>query len=52
MLYGIFRYLYLMHRQGLGELPDEVLLKDRPLLICILLWALATALIVVKPFWR
>jgi len=46
VIYGIFRYLYLMHRHSLGESPDTVLLEDRPMLINILLWGLTTALIV------
>jgi 4-hydroxybenzoate polyprenyltransferase len=46
VLYGIFRYLYLVHRRGLGESPDEVLIKDKPLLLNIFLWAAATGLIV------
>ena len=46
VIYGIFRYLYLMHRHSLGESPDAVLLEDRPLFINVLLWGLSTALIV------
>ena len=46
VIYGIFRYLYLMHRRSLGESPDSVLLEDRPMLINVLLWGLTTALIV------
>jgi 4-hydroxybenzoate polyprenyltransferase len=48
VLYGIFRYLYLVHRQGLGESPDEALIKDKPLLVNIFLWAAATGLIVAQ----
>lgn len=40
VVYGIFRYLYLMHVRGDGGAPDEVLLKDRPLQIAIALWGL------------
>lgn len=46
VIYGIFRYLYLMHRHSLGESPDSVLVEDKPMLINILLWGLTTALIV------
>ncbi len=46
VIYGIFRYLYLIHRRSLGESPDAVLVEDKPLLINILLWGLTTALIV------
>ena len=38
VIYGIFRYLYLVHRKGVGENPEEVLLKDKPTIINILLW--------------
>jgi 4-hydroxybenzoate polyprenyltransferase len=48
VIYGIFRYLYLMHRHSLGEAPDAVLLEDRPMLVNILLWGLTTALIVTQ----
>lgn len=49
-LYGIFRYLYLVHRKDLGGSPAELLLEDRPLLICIFLWAAAVILIIYHPF--
>ena len=39
VLYGIFRYLYLVHRRGQGGSPATALLTDRPLLICVALWA-------------
>jgi len=45
VLYGMFRYLYLIHVKGEGSAPDEVLLKDRPLQIAILLWGLTFVLI-------
>ncbi|MFN8529619.1 MAG: decaprenyl-phosphate phosphoribosyltransferase [Anaerolineae bacterium] len=45
VLYGMFRYLYLIHVKGEGSAPDEVLLKDRPLQIAIALWGLAFVLI-------
>jgi 4-hydroxybenzoate polyprenyltransferase len=48
-LYGIFRYLYLVHRMDLGGSPAELLLEDRPLLICIGLWAAAVVLIIYHP---
>jgi 4-hydroxybenzoate polyprenyltransferase len=38
VLYGIFRYLYLVHCQSKGGSPTHVLLTDRPLLLDILLW--------------
>ncbi len=39
VLYGIFRYLYLVHRRGQGGNPASSLLADRPLLVCVGLWA-------------
>lgn len=45
VLYGLFRYLYLIHVRGEGAAPDEVLLKDRPLQIDILLFGLTYVLI-------
>jgi 4-hydroxybenzoate polyprenyltransferase len=48
-LYGIFRYLYLVHQKEGGGSPAEMLLNDRPLLICVALWAIAVALIIYGP---
>jgi 4-hydroxybenzoate polyprenyltransferase len=45
VLYGIFRYLYLSHQKGLAGQPEQVLLTDRPMQVCLLLWALSAALI-------
>jgi 4-hydroxybenzoate polyprenyltransferase len=48
-IYGIFRYLYLVHQRGSGS-PSEVLLTDRPLVACIALWGLAVIAIIYRPF--
>lgn len=48
-LYGIFRYLYLVHQREGGGSPAELLLTDAPLLVCVALWALAVALIIYRP---
>jgi 4-hydroxybenzoate polyprenyltransferase len=48
-LYGIFRYLYLVHQREGGGSPADLLLTDRPLLACVALWALAVALIIYHP---
>ncbi len=48
-LYGIFRYLYLVHQREGGGSPADLLLTDRPLLACVALWALAVALIIYQP---
>jgi 4-hydroxybenzoate polyprenyltransferase len=49
-LYGIFRYLYLVHQREGGGSPSELLLTDRPLLMCVILWALTVTLIIYRPF--
>ena len=48
-LYGIFRYLYLVHKREGGGSPADLLLTDRPLLVCVALWAFAVALIIYRP---
>ncbi len=48
-LYGIFRYLYLVHRRSQGGSPTELLLADRPLLVCVALWGLAVVGIIYAP---
>jgi 4-hydroxybenzoate polyprenyltransferase len=47
-LYGIFRYLYLVHRRDLGGSPAELVVNDRPLLVCVALWALSVILIIYR----
>lgn len=41
VLYGIFRYLYLVYRKSAGGEPELLLLQDRPLLLDIGLWGIA-----------
>lgn len=43
VLYGIFRYLYLIHVRGEGGAPEEILLRDRPLQITLLLYGATVA---------
>jgi 4-hydroxybenzoate polyprenyltransferase len=45
VVFGVFRYLLLIHRQHLGEEPEEVLLRDLPILVCIAGWAVCAAII-------
>ncbi|MGH2469557.1 MAG: decaprenyl-phosphate phosphoribosyltransferase [Chloroflexota bacterium] len=49
VLYGIFRYYYLVHRRNLGGAPELVLLHDLPLMLDVILWA-ATAIGVL--YWK
>ena len=46
VLYGVFRYLYLVHRKEQGGSPTDMLLTDRPLLIDVFLWATTVVLII------
>ncbi|MCH7744819.1 MAG: decaprenyl-phosphate phosphoribosyltransferase [Chloroflexi bacterium] len=42
VVYGLFRYMYLVHTKDTGENPEDTLITDAPLVITIVLW-LATA---------
>ena len=46
VLYGIFRYLYLVHQRREGGSPEVLVLKDKPLLLDIFLWILTAGLII------
>jgi len=52
VLYGIFRYLYLVHLKREGGSPSELLVSDRPLLVCVALWALSVILVLYSPLAR
>jgi 4-hydroxybenzoate polyprenyltransferase len=45
VLYGIFRYLYLIHQKAEGGTPEALIIRDKPLLLDIFLWIAAAALI-------
>ena len=49
-IYGLFRYLYLVHRKAGGGSPSDMLLEDRPLLACVLLWGITAITIIYRPF--
>ena len=42
VVYGLFRYMFLVRRRDLGETPEDIILTDVPLIVAIVLW-LATA---------
>jgi 4-hydroxybenzoate polyprenyltransferase len=46
VLYGLLRYLYLLHRQELGSNPTRTLLTDLPLLLCVALWVAVAAAVI------
>ncbi|MBI4494874.1 MAG: decaprenyl-phosphate phosphoribosyltransferase [Chloroflexi bacterium] len=45
VLYGVFRYLYLIHQKGLGGAPEDLLLGDRPLAIAVVGWGMVSTAI-------
>lgn len=48
VVYGIFRVLFLMHAgQGTTEEPDGLVFRDRPLLLCVVLWIVAAGIVTV-----
>jgi len=49
VVFGIFRYLYLVHRKEGGGDPVDLVLRDAPLTVTVLAWVAAFALIV---YWR
>jgi 4-hydroxybenzoate polyprenyltransferase len=49
-LYGIFRYLYLVHRRDGGGNPSDLLFADRPLLACVALWLATVVLLIYGPW--
>ena len=46
VVYGIFRYLYLVYRKGAGGSPEKLLLRDRPLLVAIALFVLIAGAVI------
>ena len=46
VVYGLFRYLYLVHQQRRGDSPEEVLLSDRPILLTVVLWGASCSVLV------
>ena len=50
VLYGIFRYLYLVHQKEKGGSPTEVMLTDKPIIINVSLWAITVIVFIyIKP---
>jgi 4-hydroxybenzoate polyprenyltransferase len=52
VLYGIFRYLYLVHQKEGGGSPAAMLLTDRPLLVCVALLTGSVAILMYSPLGR
>ncbi|MBN2044848.1 MAG: decaprenyl-phosphate phosphoribosyltransferase [Anaerolineales bacterium] len=41
VIFGVFRYLYLLQVEGHGEAPEEIVLSDFPFIVNILIWGLS-----------
>lgn len=52
VLYGIFRYLYLVHQKRGGGNPTTQLVADRPLMVCVGTWMATVALLMYSPLGR
>lgn len=46
VLYGIFRYLYLVHKKKEGGSPEALIIRDKPLLFAVFLWIVTAMLII------
>lgn len=49
VMFGLFRYINLVYHHQLGERPEQVMFTDKPLLVTIALYVLATGLILAMP---
>jgi 4-hydroxybenzoate polyprenyltransferase len=47
VIFGVFRYLLLVHRDDVGEEPEQVLLTDVPILLAVAGWIVTAAAILV-----
>ena len=47
VMYGLFRYLYLVHDKNLGESPEDILLRDVPTIINLFLWLTTVCVVLV-----
>ena len=50
VLYGVFRYLYLEHKEQVGENPTDVVSSDVPLILNMMLWVASAAVIIYGKF--
>jgi hypothetical protein len=46
VMYGLFRYLFLVHHHNIGESPETALLHDKPIILCIILYVGTVAAII------
>ncbi len=45
VIYGLFRYLYLVYHENKGESPDKAVLGDRAIQLCVVLYIIAVSII-------
>lgn len=48
VVFGVVRYVLLLHRRGLGEEPENVLVRDIPILVTVALWTLTCAVVLAR----
>ena len=48
VIYGIFRYMYLMHQKNLGESPTSIVTKDIPIILDVFAWFMFSILIIYR----
>lgn len=48
VIYGIFRYMYLMHQKNLGESPTGIVTKDLPIILGVLGWFMFSIVIIYR----
>ena len=48
VIYGIFRYMYLMHQKNLGESPTSIVTKDIPIIIDVFSWFIFSLIIIYR----
>ena len=48
VVFGVGRYVLLLHRRGLGEEPENVLVRDIPILVTVALWTLTCAVVLAR----
>ncbi|TVY09778.1 decaprenyl-phosphate phosphoribosyltransferase [Paenibacillus cremeus] len=48
VIYGLFRYQYIIFKKGLGGSPEKILISDKPILINIFLWGLTSIIVLYK----
>ena len=49
VVYGVFRYLFLIHKKKAGGDPVQILFRDRPTLLNLILWIVSAALVIYLP---